>query len=305
MKEIGQIGYGLNIVNRYTRNWKLHMQDTLLGLASTAKHMRISPMLSFRHNAHKLAEHAYQKGIRIFDTARIYGYSEAELGKMIAGHNREDFFICTKVSDMDLTRLGGAPTVRGNLENSLKDLKTDYVDLYMLHWPSGNWMDMYEQMDKLYREGLIKHIGVSNFTVENFLELEKYPQLTAPQYCQIECHPYCQNSAVISYCNEHGINVLAHTPTGRMKPYLIHNECLQSIAKAHNKSIAQVILRWHIQSNRIPITHTKNISHLDDNVDIFDFALTQNEMKQIDDLNEEKSFFSIVGIDNPNYRYNK
>lgn len=305
MKDEEQIGYGMNIVNRYSRNWKLHLKDTLIGLASTAKHMRISPMLSFRHNAHKIAEHAYQKGIRIFDTARIYGYSESELGKMITKHNRADLFICTKVSDMDLTRLGGAPTVKGNLMNSLKDLKTDYVDLYMLHWPSGNWIDMYKQMDALLKEGFVKHIGVSNFTVSNFEELANYPQLTMPEYCQIECHPFCQNTAVLNYCHQHGIHVLAHTPTGRMKPNLIQNSNLQSIAKAHNKSIPQIVLRWHIQNGRVPITHTKNIAHLDENVNVFDFVLTECEMKQIDALDQEKSFFTTVGIDNPNYRYNK
>ena len=150
------LGFGLSIVNRYTRSTKLHTKDTLIGILSTIKHLRISPMLSYRHNAHNVAEAAFQAGFRIFDTARIYGYSEAELGKMIKKHRREDIFICTKVSDMDLWREGGAKTVRGNLMNSLTDLQTDYVDLYLLHWPSGEWVDMYHQMDALYKEGLIK-----------------------------------------------------------------------------------------------------------------------------------------------------
>ena len=243
-------GFGLSIVNRYTRSTKLHAKDTLIGILSTIKHLRISPMLSYRRNAHNVAEAAFQAGFRIFDTARIYGYSEAELGKMIKKHRREDIFVCTKVSDMDLWREGGAKTVRGNLMNSLKDLQTDYVDLYLLHWPSGEWVDMYHQMDALYKEGLIKHIGVCNFQLADFQKLLESGNVTMPQFCQLECHPFCMHKDVLDYCKEYGIVVLAHTPTGRMRPEIWTNVTLMEIAKKYHKSVAQVILRWHIQEER-------------------------------------------------------
>ena len=262
-------------------------------------------MLSYRRNAHNVAEAAFQAGFRIFDTARIYGYSEAELGKMIKKHRREDIFVCTKVSDMDLWREGGAKTVRGNLMNSLKDLQTDYVDLYLLHWPSGEWVDMYHQMDALYKEGLIKHIGVCNFQLADFQKLLESGNVTMPQFCQLECHPFCMHKDVLDYCKEYGIVVLAHTPTGRMRPEIWTNVTLMEIAKKYHKSVAQVILRWHIQEERIPITHTKNAKHIKENVEIEDFDLTKEELERIDSLNQERPLFKTVGIDNPNYKYNK
>lgn len=299
------VGFGLSIVNRFTRNWKLHAKDTIRGILSSIKHMKLSTTLTYRKNAHKVAEVAYESGFRIFDTARIYGYSEYELGKMISNHNRDDLFICTKVSDMDLTREGGAKTVRENLMNSLKDLGVDYVDLYLLHWPAGPWVDMYKQMDELYKEGLVKHIGVCNFKVSDFEILAKDPNITMPQFCQIECHPFCKNKDVLDYCEEHGIKVLAHTPTGRMKRDVKGNEVLNKIAGAHKKTVPQIVLKWHLQQQRIPITHTKNPAHIKDNMNIFDFNLSDEEIKMIDSLNKEQSLFHFVGIDNPNYRYNK
>lgn len=304
-ENVQYIGFGLSIVNRFTRNWKLHAKDTVMGLLSSVKHLKISSTLTYRKNAHIIAEEAYKAGFRVFDTARIYGYSECELGKMVALHKRGDVFVCTKVSDMDLTREGGADTVRGNLMNSLKDLGTDYVDLYLLHWPSGNWIEMYKEMDELYKEGLAKHIGVCNFKVSDFEELAKVPEVTMPQFCQIECHPFCMHKDVLDYCKKNGIRVLAHTPTGRMKQDVKGNQVLKKIADAHGKSIPQIVLRWHVQNGRIPITHTKNPSHIKDNMDIFDFSLSEEEITRIDSLNREESLFHFVGIDNPNYKYNK
>lgn len=299
------ISFGVSIVNRFTRNRKLHAKDTFIGILSSVKHMRISPMLTYRYNAHKIAEEAFKAGFRVFDTARIYGFSETELGKMMKLHNREEVFVCTKVSDMDLTRAGGAPTVRENLLNSLKDLGTDYVDLYLLHWPSGNWIDMYKQMDELYKQGLTRHIGVCNFKLQDFEALSAIPGITMPQFCQIECHPFCMNKDVLEYCKEHGITVMAHSPTGRMKKDVKSNDVLNRIAGAHGKTVPQILLRWHIQSGRIPVTHTKNPAHIRDNMNVFDFSLADEEIAQINSMNQEKSLFRFVGIDNPNYRFNK
>ena len=299
------IGFGVGIVNRFSRNRYLHVKDTVMGILSSIKHMRVSPTLTYRKNAHAIAERAYAEGIRVFDTARIYGYSEYELGKMIQNHKREDVFICTKVSDMDLTREGGAKTVRGNLENSLKDLKTDYIDLYLLHWPSGDWISMYSEMVELFREGAIRHLGVCNFKVKDFLELEGKNGFIMPRFCQIECHPFCQNREVIDYCQSNGIRILAHTPTGRMSLRIRENAVLKVIAEKHHKTVAQVIMRWHIQDGRIPVTHTKKDTHIKENTDIFDFELTQEDMDQINLLDTEESLFHFVGIDNLNYKYNK
>lgn len=307
--EIGEIkqplGFGLSIVNRYTRNRKLHAKDTIRGILASVKNLKMSTIISYRYNAHKVAEEAFQAGFRIFDTARVYGYSEAELGKMIKCHRREEVFVCTKVSDMDLWRAGGSATVRGNLMNSLKDLQTDYVDLYLLHWPSGEWVEMYRQMDELYKEGLTKHIGVSNFQLSDFKKLSESGDYTKPQFCQLECHPFCMHKDVLDYCKENGIIVLAHTPTGRMTANIRSNEVLLAIAKKYNKSVAQVMLRWHVQEGRIPITHTKNANHIKENMNIFDFTLTSDELEKIDGLNQENPLFKTVGIDNPNYKYNK
>ena len=299
------VGFGVGIVNRYTRNRALHMKDTLLGLMSAVKHMHSNPSLKYRHNAHSIIAQAYTAGIRVFDTARIYGFSEYELGLALKQIPRDEVFICTKVSDMDLTREGGAPTVRGNLEKSLSDLGTKNVDLYLLHWPVGNWVKMYSEMDELYKEGLTKAIGVCNFTVGNFKELEQHPELTQPQFCQIECHPLYSNREVVAYCENHGIRILAHTPTGRMLADTRNDGVLNIIAREQNRTVAQIILRWHVQHNRLPITHTKNPAHIEENASIFDFLLTDEQMKRIDSLDSGKKLFKTIGIDNPNYKYNK
>ena len=299
------VGFGVGIVNRYTRNRVLHMKDTILGLMSAVKHMHSNPSLKYRHNAHVIRAQAYDAGIRVFDTARIYGFSEYELGLALKQFPRNEVFICTKVSDMDLTREGGAATVRGNLEKSLSDIGTEYVDLYLLHWPVGKWIEMYAEMDELYKEGLTKTIGVCNFTVDNFIELERHPELTRPQFCQIECHPLFGNNCVVAYCEKNNIKILAHTPTGRMSVDTRNNEVLNAIAQEHNKTVAQIILRWHIQHKRLPITHTKNPTHIKDNASVLGFSLTEDQMRRIDSLDCGKRLFKTVGIDNPNYKYNK
>lgn len=299
------VGFGVGIVNRFTRNRKLHAFDTLMGIASSIKHFKISPSLIYRYRAHNIVEFAFQKGIKIFDTARIYGYSEYELGLVIEKHNRNDLFICTKVSDMDLYREGGAKSVKENLLNSLKDLRTDYVDLYLLHWPSGNWIEIYKQMNDIYEEGLIRHIGVCNCSVNDLQMIKMQTDLKMPEYCQLECHPFCQNLDIINYCKEHSITVLAHTPTARMTNELLNNSVLKEIARKYNKTISQIVLKWHIQNNRIPITHTKNKKHLNDNINIFDFNLSEDDIILINQLDQNRSFFKTVGIDNPNYIYNK
>lgn len=299
------LGFGVSIVNRFTRNRMLHFKDTMMGVLSSVKHMKLSPTLTYRRNAHKIVRGAYDAGFRIFDTARIYGFSEAELGKGLSGIPRENYFICTKVSDMDLTRMGGASDVRGNLMNSLADLQMDYVDLYLLHWPSGDWVDMYAQMCELHKEGLARNIGVCNFSLEHFAELEKHPDLEMPSYCQIESHPLYHNQEVIDYCAQKGIRVIAHTPTGRMCPEIRRNTVIREIGEKYGMSVAQVILRWHMQRGIIPITHTKSLQHINENTAVRQFTLSEEEMRRIDSVETGKKFFTKIGIDNPNYAFNK
>ena len=160
-------------------------------------------------------------------------------------------------------------------------------------------------MNELYKEGLAKNIGVCNFKIKDFEALAKVDGIIQPQFCQIECHPLCMNKEVLEYCSQHNIVVLAHTPTGRMCQDIRNNKVLMDLSQKYGKSIPQILLRWHIQSNRIPIIHSENKEHIADNANIFDFSLSSEDIKSIDNLNKEQSFFNFVGIDNPNYKYNK
>ena len=302
---IPSIGFGTGVIRRYSRNPWLFMKARIRPILNSIRHVCLHPELVGDLCMSRIVDQAIQMNYRLFDCGRIYGYSEVMVGDGIlrSGKRREDFFLVTKISDMDVTRSVSPNNVRGNLEDSLRYLKTSYVDAYLLHWPHGDWIDIFRQMEVLYEEGIARAIGVCNFTISHFVELEKHARIM-PMICQLELHPLNTKKEVREYCKEHGILVMAHTPTGRMCEKIRENTALQDLARTHKKTIAQIIIRWHYQNHVIPVVATKSPVHMCENLDIFDFSLSEEEMQMVEAQNEGYVMLPGNGIDDPNYIYN-
>lgn len=228
-----------------------------------------------------IVKKAPKYGCKLFDTASAYGQSERILGCGIKKYKREDVFISTKVSNMQQN----TGNIRKAFESSSRRLKTDYIDLYLLHWPNPDtYIEAWKQMEELYKEGKVRAIGVCNFHKHHMEELEKHATIL-PMVNQFECHPLMNQEELRKYCKEKEIQVMAYTPTARMDKRLRNNEVMKSLAEKYGKSIAQIVLRWHYQLGNIPVVNTTKIKHLKENTDIFDFELSDKEIQAINEIN--------------------
>lgn len=226
--------------------------------------------------------HSFRVGFTLLDNSASY-CNESLVYKAIckSGIKREELFITTRASN----RAQCARKVREEFFKSLKALRTDYVDLYQFHWPvTGYYIDTWKEMVKLYQEGYCRSIGVANCHIHH---LEKILEVTEviPAINQIEVHPLFTQKELISYCKEHGIQVEAYTAVARMDDRLVRLPLLRDIAKKYNKTIVQIVLRWHIQNGVIPIVRSLNKTRQKQNIDVFDFDLSQDEMLSIDGIN--------------------
>jgi diketogulonate reductase-like aldo/keto reductase len=232
----------------------------------------------------RIVAEALKVGYRHIDTAAMYG-NEAEVGEGLrgAGVKREEVFLTTKVWQDSL----GARDFRRSVERSLKAFDLPQVDLVLIHWPSTR-VPLAETIGALCavkRDGLSRHVGVSNFTVgliEDAVKLTTEPLVTN----QIEMHPFLDQSKVIAACARHGISVTAYCPIARGSA--AGDRVLAAIGKAHGKSAAQVSLRYLIQRGVIPIPRTSKVARLKENLAVFDFALSGDEMTQIDKLSNPR-----------------
>lgn len=225
-------------------------------------------------------------GYRSIDTAMIYK-NEHGVGRAIrdAGVPREDLFITTKVWNSDQ---GYDNTLRA-FEESLERLGLDYVDLYLIHWPTpefGEFVDTYKAMEKLYQDGRVKAIGVCNFEIEHLQRLLDECDVV-PVLNQIECHPYLAQNELKEFCAKHDIFVEAWSPLDQGGEVL-QDETVQRIAEAHGKSPAQAVLRWHLQNNTIAIPKSVTPSRIEENFQVFDFELSAEEMAEINGLNKDR-----------------
>ena len=224
---------------------------------------------------------AVDAGCQLIDTARAYVYSESYIGQSLFGKDskfkREDIFIITKATNY-AQRNG---TILEEFELSLNNLKTDYVDLFLLHWPqTGTYIDSWKVLEEIYESGRAKAIGICNCHVHHLEELKKYAKIM-PMVNELECHPLLQQWEVREYCKKEGIQIIAHTPTGKMAKQIVESKEMQKIAAKYGVSISQVILRWHYQLGDISIPNTTSEKHLKENLDIFRFSLTDEEMDEI------------------------
>lgn len=229
---------------------------------------------------------ALETGYTSIDTAMIYK-NEIGVGKALkeAKVPREDLFITTKVWNSDQ---GYDNTLRA-FDESLERLGLDYVDLYLIHWPTpefDTYIDTYKAMEKLYNDGRVKAIGVCNFEIEHLERLLAECDVT-PVLNQVECHPYLAQNELKEFCAKHNIFVEAWSPLDQGGEVL-QDETIKKIAETHGKTPAQAVLRWHLQNNTIAIPKSVTPSRIEENFNVFDFELTADEMEQINALNKNR-----------------
>ena len=237
----------------------------------------------------KIIKYALKIGYRQIDTASFYG-NEVGIGNGIkeSGINREDIFLVTKLWNDDH---GYDKTIEA-FNKSLERLQVDYIDLYLVHWPNKLNLETWKAFEYLYKTGKVKSIGVCNFKVAHLEELKKTAQIM-PMVNQIEIHPQSSKNDMLSYCEENNIQLVAWSPIMRGK--LFSNELMIGLAEKYKKTIAQIILRWHLQRGVIPIPKSSNEERIKENLNIFDFELSNDDMKTIDLLNEGYNV-SVSGV---------
>jgi len=227
---------------------------------------------------------ALEAGYRLIDTAAIYGNEEG-VGRAIkaSGLKREEIFLTTKLWNTDQ----GYDKAFEAFETSLKKLDTDYVDLYLIHWPGKDkFVESYKALEKLYKDNKVRAIGVCNFHIHHLEELMAETEIV-PAMNQIELHPLMNQRDILDFCKEKGIQVEAWGPLMQGKGDL-EAQVFVDLGKKHKKSPAQVILRWHHQNGVLAIPKSVTPSRIRENIDIFDFELSDEDMKKIDAHNENR-----------------
>ncbi len=232
---------------------------------------------------------ALEVGYRHIDTAQSY-FNEEQVGAAIeaSGIDRGDIWLTTKVW---LEHYGEGAT-RASIEESLRKLKTDYLDLVLLHQPFGDAFGAWRDLVKLYEEGKVRAIGISNFYADRMVEFCEFNDVR-PMVNQMERHPLNQNTELQEWEAKYGIVPEAWAPFGEGRGGLFENQVLAQIGEAHGKSAAQVMLRWNLQRGVVVIPKSVHRERMEQNIDVFDFELTAEEMAQIALLDTKtSSFFS-------------
>jgi 2,5-diketo-D-gluconate reductase A len=230
---------------------------------------------------------AISVGYRSIDTAASYG-NEESVGRAIAasGVDRKELFITTKLW---IQSQGYEGTLQA-FEQSIQKLGLDYLDLYLIHQPYGDVFGAWRAMEKLYKEGRIRAIGISNFQADRVVDLMVHTEIV-PAVNQVETHPFQQQIANQAFMQENNIQIECWAPFAEGKNGMFTNELLGAIAAKHNKSIAQVILRWLVQRDIVTIPKTVSRERMAENFNIFDFQLSEAEMAQIQTLDTQTSSF--------------
>lgn len=226
---------------------------------------------------------AFEAGYRHFDTASFYGNEEV-VGNAIksSGLKREEIFITTKIWNDDQRN----DNVKGALELSLEKLGIDYIDLYLTHWPvKDKFIKTYCELEKYRDSGLIKSLGVSNMKIHHIESLKKECNIM-PVVNQIEVNPYFSNEEVVDYCNENNIVVEAFSPLCANKNNVLLEPILVELAEKYKKSPAQIIINWLMQRGIVPLAKTATPSRMKENFDVFDFKLSNEDVKRVNSINK-------------------
>ncbi len=224
---------------------------------------------------------AIQNGVQLIDTAEFYS-NENYIGSAISDFKRDDLFITTKVWNSEQ---GYDSTLR-SFERSLNNLKTDYLDLYLIHWPKEDKMkDTWKAFEKLYEQGVAKNIGVSNFHKHHLEKLFVNANFK-PVVNQIELHPYFSQLKLREFCNKNNILIESWSPIAKGR--VAEDSVLKKIGEKYDKTAVQITVRWHIQLGFITIPKSVKPERIIKSIDVFDFELTDEDMKKINDLNKNE-----------------
>lgn len=219
----------------------------------------------------------------LIDTAYFYD-NEDLIGKVLKEENLENAFqIATKVWPIDF----GAENTKKSIERSLKSLNRDYIDIMYLHWPGEDMEESWKVLEDYYEQGVLKNIAVCNF-YENHMEALLKNANVVPQINQIELHPLLQKNELLEYLKSKDIQPLAWSPIAKADKELFDSEIMVELSKKYNKSIAQIILAWHITRGTVAIPRTSKVNRVSENIDIFDFELTGEDMDKIKTLDINK-----------------
>ncbi|WP_287448122.1 aldo/keto reductase [Sellimonas sp.] len=228
---------------------------------------------------------ALQGGCRLIDTANAY-VNEKAVGRAMkkSGIAREEIYLETKLWPSFYEQ-------EDAVEKTLERLDTDYIDLLLIHQPAGNYLAGYRLMEKAFKEGKVRAIGLSNFAQSQIEEILNVCEVE-PTVLQTEVHPYAQEKELKRFLEKEGMVIQAWYPLGHGDAALLQEPLFEKLAEKYKKTTAQIILRWHIQEGNIVIPGSKNPEHIKENFDIFDFSLTDEEVKEIADLNEDKRYYT-------------
>ena len=224
-------------------------------------------------------------GYRLIDTANAY-VNEKAVGRAMkkSGVSREEIFLETKLWPAFYEQSDA-------VEKTLERLDTDYIDLLLIHQPAGNYIAGYQLLEKAYKEGKVKAIGLSNFSQSQIREILDICEVK-PVVLQTEVHPYYQEKKLKDYLKKEGIVIQAWYPLGHGDKALLEEPLFQELGKKYGKSSAQIILHWHIQAGNIVIPGSKSPAHIQDNFDLFDFSLTAWEMAQISIMDKNVRYYT-------------
>ncbi len=235
-------------------------------------------------DAQNSVREALKMGYRLIDTANAY-VNERAVGRGMkeSGIKREEIFLSTKLWPSEYENPNA-------VDETLERLGVEYVDLLYIHQPAGNWLTGYRQLEKAYKEGRAKAIGISNFEGKYIEELQARWEI-APQFIQVEAHPYFTQKELRRTLDQYGIRLMSWYPLGHGDKSLLQEPVFAKLGEKYGKTPAQVILRWHTQMGFVVIPGSKNVDHIRDNLNILDFTLTDAEMAEIAKLDKDMRYY--------------
>lgn len=270
---------GINILRRFTV-----MEKMVLNNGIECPVIGIGTFMLSPADAENSVREALKMGYSLVDTANAY-VNERAVGRGIrkSGAAREDVFLSTKLWPSEYEN-------ENAVDETLERLGVDYVDLLYIHQPAGNWLAGYRQLEKAYKEGKARSIGISNFEGKYLEELETKWEVI-PQFIQVEAHPYFTQKELRKTLDKYDIRLMSWYPLGHGDKSLINEPVFAELGEKYGKTSAQVILRWHTQMGFAVIPGSRNVDHIRDNLNILDFELADEEMKEIEKLDKEQRYY--------------
>ena len=260
------------------------MENIVLNNSIECPVIGIGTFMLSPEDAENSVREALKMGYSLVDTANAYVNERAcGRGMRDSGKKREEIFLSTKLWPSEYEN-------ENAVEETLERLGTDYVDLLYIHQPAGNWMAGYRQLEKAYKQGKARSIGISNFEGRFLEELQTKWEIV-PQFIQVEAHPYYTQQKLRKTLDHFGIKLMSWYPLGHGDKSLLEEPVFTSLSGKYQKTPAQIILRWHTQMGFAVIPGSRNVAHIKDNLDILDFKLSDEEMAEIAKLDKGKRYY--------------